>query len=89
MKSRKDLQRMEHALRQVKNPLKQFNGPGDEKKDKGLKPFEAIDNRNIFEKGYDYLTGSDSRTQMIVDNKTVKFTDKQGNLYDESKNRIN
>lgn len=33
MKSRKDLQRMEHALRQVKNPLKQFNGPGGEDKE--------------------------------------------------------
>jgi len=92
MASRKDLSRMHSNMLRVKNPLKQFHGPmssgpGDEKKEDGLKPVK--DGRNILEKGYDYLTGGDSRSTMSIGGKTVEFTDAKGNSYDKDKNRIN
>jgi len=88
MKSRKDLQRMEGALRMVKNPLKQMsNDPDDEKKEDDLKP--VPDTRNIFEKGYDYFTGGYSGATEQIGGKTVKYTDGKGNVYDRNKNIIN
>ncbi len=87
MRNRVDLQRMESALKMVKNPLKQMsNGPGDEKKDDGLKP--VPDTRNIFEKGYDYVTGGYSGATEQIGGKTVKYTDGKGNVYDKDKNII-
>tara|TARA_Y100001937_G_scaffold25787_1_gene36971 strand:- start:165 stop:419 length:255 start_codon:yes stop_codon:yes gene_type:complete len=82
MAIRKDLLRMQNNIKRVKNPF----GPAALGEDEKLKP--VPDNRNLLEKGLDYITGGDSRTKMDIEGKTVEYTDSKGNAYDKDKNRI-
>ena len=101
---RKDIQRMQKVMAQIKNPSfppptapevkasttsVDLNIPDPSKQIVEPKLQPVKDTRNIFEKGFDYITGHRSGPRMSIDGKTVEYTDKQGNPYDKYKQRLN
>ena len=92
MKSRKDLQRMEFALKQIKNPPQEVPMAAsttavDKKVVNPKKEYRKFSEQEIKAMESSVLTPEPGN--LTVGGKRVSYTDKKGNAYDEDKNRLN